>query len=464
MESFFSRYRNPMILGIVLLLQVFGLAVQLKRPIDPRHPEAGSVRMIRLWVSTVITPIERIFIGTGNFFRTSWHDYVNIRGLRSENEQLRAENEQLRLDQSRISEEAGKAQRLEQLLEFKQRFPIKTVAAQVIGSSGTEQSHLLLIDRGWRDGLRPDLAVLTPEGVVGKLRDVFPFTAQVLLISDATSGVGGLLESSRLHGVVKGTSNGALVLDHVMVDEKVERGDRVMTSGGDRVYPKGFPVGTVTDVCAPSRSRDCEPLLPGSDLFLNIRLKPAAELNRLEEVLVVTEPAPQQAETETPMHTADILAQRLPGVTGKSPENAADGQGTAAGTATGVQPQKAPGNPPQSTPGNMPAPANPKTTRPPLTTTPPAVPGATAPAGAARVKKPTGTRNAASPSAGTSAGSGSGLKPANTAPAPAPSGESAPPVPIPITAPTPTPTPAPAATPPASNPASNPATETPKLP
>jgi rod shape-determining protein MreC len=85
MESFFTRYRNPMILGIVLLLQVFGLAVQLKRPIDPKHPEAGSVRMIRLWVSTVITPLERVFVGTGNFFRTSWHDYVNIRGLRSEN-------------------------------------------------------------------------------------------------------------------------------------------------------------------------------------------------------------------------------------------------------------------------------------------------------------------------------------------------------------------------------------------
>jgi rod shape-determining protein MreC len=463
MESFFTRYRNPMILGIVLLLQVFGLAVQLKRPIDPKHPEAGSVRMIRLWVSTVITPIERIFIGTGNFFRTSWHDYVNIRGLRSENEQLRAENEQLRLGQSRISEEAGKAQRLEQLLNFKQHFAIKTVAAQVIGSSGTEQSRLLLIDRGWRDGLQPDLAVVTPEGVVGKLRDVFPFTAQVLLINDATSGVGGLLENSRLHGVVKGTSNGALALDHVMVDEKVERGDRVMTSGGDRVYPKGFPIGTVMQVCAPSRSPECEPLLPGSDLFLSIRLKPAAELNRLEEVLVVTEPRPQQVETETPVRAADVLAQRLPGVTGKSPENAAGGE---AGTA-GAQPAQTPGQTPvqkfgNTTPGTTPPP-NPKTTKPALTTTPPAVPGATAPA---RVKKPAGTRNVASPSAGTSAGSGS--KSANPAPAATPPGESAPPVPIVITAPTPTPTPAPVATPPASNPASNPpsnpTTETPKLP
>jgi len=89
MESFFSRYRNPMILGIVLLLQVFGLAVQVKRPIDPKHPEAGSVRMIRLWVSTVITPLERIFVGTGNFFSENWNDYVNIGGLRRENRELR---------------------------------------------------------------------------------------------------------------------------------------------------------------------------------------------------------------------------------------------------------------------------------------------------------------------------------------------------------------------------------------
>jgi rod shape-determining protein MreC len=460
MESFFTRYRNPMILGIVLLLQVFGLAVQLKRPVDPRHPEAGSVRMIRLWVSTVITPVERLFVGTGNFFRQSWHDYVNVGGLRRENEELRAQNEQLRINQSQIEEQAAKAQRLEQLLEFKQHFGIKTVAAQVIGSSGTEQSHLLLIDRGWRDGLAPDMAVVTPEGVVGKLRDVFPFTAQVLVVNDATSGVGALLENSRLHGVVKGTSTGGLMLDHVMVDEKVDPGDRVLTSGGDRIYPKGFPVGTVVDV------------RPGADLFLNIRLKPAAELNRLEEVLVVTEPPPAQVETEAPIRAADILAQRLPSITAKTQDNAA---GTAAkGSAAASQIGKTTTKTPEATPAPGTMPPNPKAIKPLGTTTgtapgttPPAVSGSTAPAGAARVTKSTGAQGTGAGAKKTVPGTTSGApRTANPAATPQPSGESAPPA---VAKPTPTPPPVPTATPPASTPAtstpatSNPNPEAPKL-
>lgn len=398
MESFFSRYRNPMILGIVLLLQVFGLAVQVKRPLDPRHPEGGSVRMIRLWVSTIVTPVERVFVGTGNWFRQNWHDYVNIAGLRHENQQLRAENEQLRINQARLDEEAAQARRLQTLLDFKQHLAIQTVAAQVIGSSGTEQSRLLYIDRGAHAGLKPDMAVITLDGVVGKVRDVFPFTAQVLVLNDGTSGVGALLEKSRLHGVVKGTSTGDLILDHVMVDEKVEAGDRVVTSGGDRIYPKGLPIGTVAQVS------------PGSDLFLNIRLKPAADLHRLEEVLVVTQPPSSPAETEAPVRAADILAQRLPGVASKQPENAAGQTGQTGAQAAGQG----------SNAGNAAKGAqsgNPKVAKPPLSTTPPTIPTTTGtPRAKPATSKPgTGTPAAAtpSPSAGTSA-------PAASTPTPTP--------------------------------------------
>src|SRR5215471_9636401 len=131
MESFFSRYRNPMILGMVLLLQVFGLAVQVKRPLDPRRPEAGSVRLIRLWVSATIMPIERVFTAAGSWISESWHGYVNVNGLRRENSELREQNEKLLLEQARISEEASEARRLQALLDFKQHFIEKTVAAQV---------------------------------------------------------------------------------------------------------------------------------------------------------------------------------------------------------------------------------------------------------------------------------------------------------------------------------------------
>jgi rod shape-determining protein MreC len=301
MESFFARYRNPMILGGVLLLQLLGLAVQVRRPLDPQHPDSGSIRLIRLWMLGVATPIESGFSAVGHGFRQLWHDYVNVTGLRHENESLRADNERLRLEEIHMAQDAAQAHRLQGLLDFKEHFPSHTLAAQVIGSSGSEQSRVLYIDKGARDGVLPDMAVITADGVVGKVRDVFRGSAQVLLINDEMSGVGALLEKSRLFGVVKGSAGGTLMLDHIMSDEKVEKGEPVVTSGGDRIFPKGLPVGTIADVS------------PGSDLFLNIRVRPAADLSRLEEVLVVTDVSAVQTDN-TPVRAADILAQRLPTV------------------------------------------------------------------------------------------------------------------------------------------------------
>ena len=307
MESFFDRYRNPMILGAVLLAQLLGLAIQVKRPLNPQHPDAGSVRLIRLWAATVVTPIERLFHAVGQGTRTAWHDYVNVGALRHENQALRDENEQLRIAQARLNEDANQAHRLQALLDFKEKFVSRTLAAQVVGASASEQSRVLYIDKGSRDGLQPGMAVITPQGIVGKVRDVFPLGSQVLVINDTASGVGAILEKSRLYGVVKGKASGDLMLDHIMGDEKVERGETIVTSGGDRIFPKGLPVGTIADVS------------PGSDLFLNIRVKPAADLNRLEEVLIITEMATSESAGATSQRAADIMAQRLPGLTPKSP-------------------------------------------------------------------------------------------------------------------------------------------------
>ena len=305
MENFLSRYRNPVVLASVLLLQIIALAVQVKRPVDAMHPDAGSVRLIRLWVTGVITPGERVLHVLGSSASNGWHDYVNLGALRRENQALREENERLHIEQARISEDAKQAQRLQQLLDFQRKFIAATVAAQVIGTSGTEQSSLLYIDKGRKDGIRPDMAVIAPGGVVGKVRDVFSSTAQVLLINDPTSGVGAILSKSRLYGVAKGTATGGLMLDHVMTDEKVESNEELVTSGGDRIFPKGLPIGSVVQVSQ------------GSDLFWNIRVKPATDLDRLEEVLIVTQMQGQQIESAEapPVRAADILAQRLPGVT-----------------------------------------------------------------------------------------------------------------------------------------------------
>ena len=308
MENFFARYKNPLVLMAVLFIQVVALATQVKRPENPRAGSGGGgTRLIRVWTVTAFTPVEKMFVSTGHFFRDGWHNYADLRGVRRQNRELQEQVERLQMEQVRLRQDADQAHRLQALLEFKQKFVDKTMAAQVIGTSGTEQSRVIVIDKGSRDGIKTDMAVITPDGIVGKVKDVFPLSSQVLMINDHDSGAGVILEGSRLQGVLKGTSTGELQILDIMSDEKIEPGEHVITSGGDRIFPKGLPVGTVTST---SPDRDNDP-------FMNVRVKPSTDLRRLEEVLVITKAAeemPAAAAGSTPIRAADILSQRLPSI------------------------------------------------------------------------------------------------------------------------------------------------------
>jgi rod shape-determining protein MreC len=307
MENLISRYRNVTILVVVLFAQVLGLAVQVRR-----STQDESTRLIRVWAVDAVTPLEKSIVWFQSSVSNLWHNYFYLRGVRQENRDLKLQIERLRIEQVRLNQDAEQARRLQALLGFKEQFISKTMAAQVIGSSGSEQSRSIYIDKGSRDGVKQDMAVITAEGVVGKVLRVFRSTSQVLLVNDQTSGVGAILEKSRLQGVLRGTALGEVVLEKVMSDETVQPGERVVTSGGDQIFPKGLPVGTVTKVS------------PGPELFLNIRVKPAADLSRLEEVLVITqqeEKEPALADGASPMRAADILAQRLPSVPDRPPDD-----------------------------------------------------------------------------------------------------------------------------------------------
>jgi rod shape-determining protein MreC len=313
MESVLGRYRNLIILVGVLFLQVLGLAVQVKRGAD-----AENTRLIRIWAVDLITPFESGLVRVQDAGRGVWHNYFYLRGVRAENRQLKEQIEQMRLDQVRLSEDAAQAHRLQSLLAFKEQVIAKTVPAQVIGSSGSDLSRSIYIDKGSNDGLAADMAVITAGGIVGKVLRVYPSSSLVLMINDQTSGVGAMLEKSRLQGVLRGTPEGAVVLERVMNDEQVIPGETVLSSGGDQIFPKGLPVGTVSKVS------------PGKEMFLKIQVKPAADLSRLEEVLVVTEKQEQNTVVDSAgrVRAADILAQRLPSVPVKP---ATDAAATAAG-------------------------------------------------------------------------------------------------------------------------------------
>ncbi|MFT4113310.1 rod shape-determining protein MreC [Silvibacterium sp.] len=315
MESFFSRYKNALVLLLVLVVQLLALAVQAKRPASTGSGDSRAVSMLRYAVVTVITPPEKLLRNFGGWIEGIWGGYIDLIHVRRDNADLRNEIERLRLEQASVAEDARQAQRLQAMLGFKEHYIYKTVPAQVVGSSGTDQSRIVYIDKGSDDGIQPDMPVVTQDGIVGRIKEVFPSTSQLMLISDTTSGVGVILETTRIRGVLKGAAFGGVQVVNVSPDERIKQGEKILTSGGDQIFPRGLPVGTVEKM-QPDPDRD-----PLQDVIV----KPAAHLSELEEVLVITnmgdaasaQEAKDLAESEAEgaaaqKRASDILSERLP--------------------------------------------------------------------------------------------------------------------------------------------------------
>ncbi len=183
--------------------------------------------------------------------------------------------DRLRIRNTELESESAESARLAALLGFRDAHPdAPMLAARVIAASADSSSHAIFINRGEHDGIRRNMAVITPDGVVGKVFEVYRSTSQVLLLTDKESGVGALLAGSRTQGPVGGTGDPLMVMKYISNDENVTVGQEVLTSGEDRIYPKDLPVGTVAEVKTGTP-------------FKLIRVKPAAHLDRLEEVLVL---------------------------------------------------------------------------------------------------------------------------------------------------------------------------------
>jgi rod shape-determining protein MreC len=309
--EFLTRFKNALFLILVLFTQAIALAVQVRSPIDPGEPDGPSTRLIRMWALATVTPLERAAHGIGWGLHNGWADYIDLRHVRRQNADLQQQLARLRIEQAAIAEDALEGRRLQALLAFRQQYVASTVAAQVIGSSGSEQSRVLMIDKGWHDGLKPDMAVITADGIVGKTRDVFPTTAQVLEINDQTSGAGVILVSTRIRAILRGTVTGRVQIGNLTADSRIKPGETVITSGGDQIYPRGLPVGTVESIAAD----------PDHQPYSAIRVRPAVDLDRVEEVLVITgtqsnvpEVAQQDLAAAEVQHAADISAERLPGI------------------------------------------------------------------------------------------------------------------------------------------------------
>jgi rod shape-determining protein MreC len=264
-----SRHRSLTLLAAVLAAQLLLLAAQIKRE--------QQVRLIRVWAVETLTPLGRAAAWISDGISGSWTGYIALRHLRQDNSELRAERDQLKMRNAELAGRAAEADRLAALIGFRDAHTeVPMLAARVIGASPDVSSRIIFLSRGSRDGVRRDMGVMTPDGVVGKVLAVFPDTSQVLLLSDKDSGVGALLAASRTQAPVNGSGQPLLGMEYVSNDVKVEPGETVLTSGQDRIFPKDLPVGTVVEVKPDHHSA-----------FQQISVKPAARLDQLEEVLVL---------------------------------------------------------------------------------------------------------------------------------------------------------------------------------
>jgi len=220
--------------------------------------------------------LQRVATGGIGGVRSAWQNYVNLRQIGQENDALKQRVSQLEVALQRERALAEQTRVLQQALDLKTETPFATTAAMVIASGASPDFRTMTLDKGSSQGFATDMAVLAPEGIVGRVILPTPRAAKVQLIIDRNAAAAGLVERSRAQGVVVGTGNDRMRFDYVPGSADLKVGDRVVTSGLDGIYPKGFVIGQIESV---ERS---------AGEFSNVLIRPAVNLSALETVLVVT--------------------------------------------------------------------------------------------------------------------------------------------------------------------------------
>ena len=268
------RQRPGMLLGGAILLHVVLISAQVNT--------ASGLPVLQVVTFGSFSEVQRGTMTVVDGVRNLWSGYIALQGVHAENDALKHELQAL---QVRLQQERAEAQRtdsLRQLLELRERANLDTTAAEVIAASASTEFRTVTIDKGTGEGLKTDMAVISPAGVVGRVILPSGRAAKVQLLIDRNAAAGGLIERTRVQGVVEGFGDGSLRMEYVPGTSDVKPGDLVVTSGIDGIYPKGFVIGTIEQVDR------------GTGGYHLITVRPAVDFTRLEEVLVVRTPASRE--------------------------------------------------------------------------------------------------------------------------------------------------------------------------
>jgi rod shape-determining protein MreC len=262
--------------GYLFLAVVLGQVILISAQVSSR----SGVPVLQAVTFGVFAEVQRGTSAVVSGFRRVWGGYVGLRGLRAENEVLKRE---LAAAQIQVQEQRAVADRsrgLEQLLAMRDRSHLSMMAAEIIADSADPQFRTKTIDKGARDGLRPDMAVIAPAGVVGRIIVPSARAASVQLLIDRNAAAGAIIERSRAQGLVVGGGDERLRMENVSEAADIVVGDLVVTSGIERIYPKGFIIGRV------------ETVEKNGPAYKRIIVRPVVDFTSLEEVLVVLTPTP----------------------------------------------------------------------------------------------------------------------------------------------------------------------------
>jgi rod shape-determining protein MreC len=272
------RQRSGSLFLAVIVLQMLLISAQVTTK--------SGVPVIEKVTFGIFSEVQRGLSGGFSAIRGLWTGYIGLRHLKVENEALKRD---LATAQVAVQEQRALVDRtrgLERLLDLREHLQLKTVAAEIIGAAATPDFRTLTIDRGTRDGVRADMSVIAPAGVVGRLVVPSLRSAKVQLLVDRNAAAGAIIERTRAQGVVVGGGDDRLRLEYVSEVFDVVTGDVVVTSGIDGIYPKGFIIGSIESV----------ERVGGS--YKRITIKPAVDFTSLEEVLVVLTPTPAREAAE----------------------------------------------------------------------------------------------------------------------------------------------------------------------
>lgn len=274
---YYLRKFYPQLVCALLVATALGLvSAQFGREAD--YGPAGRV------VVELLSPLQRGVVGAADAVAGVWHGYINLVGVRQQNERLRAEVRRLQAEIVRYREDRLASGRLSKLLAFKEAAGLDLLSAQVVGRSATPWFRTVMIDRGSRDGVVRGMAVVVPEGVVGRVISVSGGHAKVLLANDRNSAIDALVQRSRVQAIFVGTGDGMGALKYAARRDDLRRGDLVVSSGLGGVFPKGLPLGVVEEVATER-----------AGVFKAVRVRPTVDFGSLEEVMLVTAAQPPES-------------------------------------------------------------------------------------------------------------------------------------------------------------------------